>query len=51
VLEAQALPGASEDFAAAALEALRGARLQPARGKGGERVRARVYVEASFVIE
>ncbi|HEY2336984.1 MAG TPA: TonB family protein [Burkholderiales bacterium] len=51
VSEAVALPGASDDLAAAALGALRRARFHPAEGPEGRPVRARAYFAVSFVLE
>jgi TonB family protein len=51
VAEALPLPGASEDFVEAALEALRRARFRPAEAPGGGPARSRVYFAVSFVIE
>jgi len=51
VSEAIALPGASDDLAAAALEALRGARFRPAERPEGQPVRVRVYFAVNFVLE
>jgi TonB family protein len=51
VVEAQALPGAPEDLAGVALDALRRARFEPPRARDGSPARARLYVQLSFVIE
>lgn len=51
VREALPLPGASQDFVAAALEALAQARFRPAAGPEGRPARSRVYFAVSFVIE
>jgi len=50
VVEALPLPGPSEDFVAAAREALGGARFTPGEA-AGRPVRSRVYFAVSFVIE
>jgi TonB family protein len=50
VVEALAVPGAAEDFTAAALAGLRAARFKPAQA-GGRPVKARAYFAVSFVIE
>jgi len=50
VVEALALPGAPEELAEAALEALRRARFIPAQANKAP-ARARAYFEVSFVIE
>jgi TonB family protein len=51
VTEAVPLPGASEDFVEAALDALRQARFRPALGPEGRPARARAYFAISFVLE
>jgi TonB family protein len=51
VTEAIPLPGASDDFVDAALEALRRARFTPAEGPGGRPARARACFAVSFVLE
>jgi TonB family protein len=51
VAEALALPGANEEFVAAAREALREARFAAGRTASGKDVPARAYFAVSFVLE